>query len=206
MPVAPAAADLACLIEARRSIRRYTPQPVPAALVERLLEAAAWAPSAHNRQPWRFAVLASAPARAALARAMGEQLARDRAADGDDPAIIAADVARSAERITTAPVAILACFTAAEMDAYPDSRRGQAERHMAAQSLALAVQNLLLLAAAEGLGACWLCAPLFCPGPVRQALNLPADWEPQALVTLGFPAEAGRVRPRKPLSEITLWR
>lgn len=206
MTTALAAADLLRVIEARRSIRRYTAEPVPRALVERLLAAAALAPSAHNRQPWRFAVLATREARAALAGAMGDQLRRDRAADGDDPALVAADVARSAERITGAPVAILACLSLADMDTYPDARRASAERHMAAQSLALALENLLLLATAEGLGACWLCAPLFCPAVARQALDLSGDWEPQALITLGYPAAPGRVRPRKPVAEVTVWR
>ena len=51
------AAALYELLRARRSIRRYTPQAVPSEMVERLLSAAGWAPSSHNRQPWRFAIL-----------------------------------------------------------------------------------------------------------------------------------------------------
>ncbi len=60
---------------------------------------------------------------------------------------------------------------------------------MAVQSVALACQNLLLAAHAYGLGACWMCAPLFVPHVVRQVLELPAAWQPQALITLGYPAE-----------------
>ena len=60
---------------------------------------------------------------------------------------------------------------------------------MAAQSTALALGNLLLAAHHEGLAACWMCAPLFAPDIVRDVLDLPADWEPQALITLGYPAE-----------------
>src|ERR1700704_3659263 len=61
------------------------------------------------------------------------------------------------------------------MAPYPDPRRAQAEYLMAVQSVAMAVQNLLLAAHAEGLGACWMCAPLFCGEAVRAALALPAD-------------------------------
>jgi F420 biosynthesis protein FbiB-like protein len=96
------------------------------------------------------------------------------------------------------------CLTIAEMDVYPDRRRKKAEFVMAVQSAALAAQNLLLAAHAEGLGACWLCAPLFCPEAVRAALDLPADWEPQALITLGYPAEAGKPAVRKPLAEVVI--
>lgn len=66
----------------------------------------------------------------------------------------------------------------------------------------MAGENLLLAAEAEGLGSCWMCAPLFCPEEVCEALTLPPQWMPQGLVLLGRPAEAGRMRQRKPLAEI----
>ncbi|MER3459398.1 MAG: hypothetical protein C4309_12880, partial [Chloroflexota bacterium] len=69
-------------IHLRRSIRRYRPEPVPQGLIVRLLEAACWAPSAHNRQPWRFAVIADAEVKERLARAMGARLRADLERDG----------------------------------------------------------------------------------------------------------------------------
>ena len=197
-------ADLYALLTGRRSIRRYRPDPVPAEVVARLVQAAGAAPSAHNRQPWRYVVLDQAAAKAKLAQAMGQRLAADRARDGDDAEAIRLDVERSFARIAGAPVAILACLTSAEMDAYPDAKRREAEFLMAVQSTAMATQNLLLAAHAEGLGACWLCAPLFCPDTVRAALALPADWQPQGLITTGYPAQPGKARPRKSLSDILL--
>jgi nitroreductase len=76
---------------------------------------------------------------------------------------------------------------------------------MAGQAVAAALQNMLLRASELGLGACWMCAPLFCPDVVRQTLGLPADWEPQALLTLGFPADEGKARGRRPVDEMTVW-
>jgi F420 biosynthesis protein FbiB-like protein len=189
------------LIAERRSIRRYHADPIGDAQLDALLTAACWAPSAHNRQPWRFAVLREDAAKQRLADAMGDRLRVDRSRDGDGAAAIEADVARSRARITNAPVVIAVCLTLADMDRYPDPARAAAERTMAVQSVAMAVQNLLLAAAADGLGACWMCAPLFCPEVVRGALELPADWEPQALVTLGRPASAGKPASRRPLAE-----
>lgn len=177
------------LIRSRRAIRRYRDEPVPQALLEELLATAVWSPSAHNRQPWRFAVLTETAAKEKLARAMGQRLRADRTADGDPPEAIEKDVARSFARITGAPVVIVVCLSLIDMDSYPDPRRSQAERLMAVQSVAMAAQNLWLAAHAAGLGACWLCAPLFVPNLVRQTLALPADWEPQGLMTLGWPAE-----------------
>lgn len=193
---------LAEVIAERRSIRRYRPEPIADGQLAALLTAACWAPSAHNRQPWRFAVLREDGAKDRLARAMGDKLRADRTRDGDPVAAIDQDVARSHARIVGAPVVIAVCLTLADMDRYPDPARAGAERVMAAQSVAMAVQNLLLAATADGLGACWMCAPLFCPEVVRGALDLPGDWEPQALVTLGHPASAGKPASRRPLSDV----
>jgi F420 biosynthesis protein FbiB-like protein len=193
------------LITGRRSIRRYRADPIGPAVFERLLAAAVSAPSAHNRQPWRFAVLEDTGAKERLATAMGARLREDRLADGDDPDDVARDVARSYARITGAPLAILVCLDVGDMDRYPDERRRTAEHVMAVQSTAMAIQNILLAAHAEGLGACVMCAPLFCGPTVVAALQLPAGWQPQSLITIGVPADGGKERPRLPLDAV-VWR
>ncbi len=184
----------------RRSIRRYTPDPIPDELINQLLTAASWAPSAHNRQPWRFAILRHATAKERLAQAMGQKLRADLTADGVPADVIEKDVTRSYQRITAAPLLILLCLTMQDMDRYPDPQRQRHEWVMAVQSAAMAGQNLLLAAHALGLGACWMCAPLFAPEIVRQELALPEEWQPQALITIGFPAET-KTKTRHPLSE-----
>lgn len=192
-------------IMTRRSIRRYRPDPVPRETIETLLTAAIWSPSAHNRQPFRFCVVDEPTIKEQLARAMGEQLRRDLEADGVSEDVIAADTGRSYARITSAPVVITLCLSMMDMDIYPDQRRAHNEYVMAVQSTAMAGQNLLLAAHDAGLGACWMCAPLFCPDVVKAALELPDDWQPQALITLGYPAEA-REKTRHPLEKSVLWR
>lgn len=193
------------LLVGRRSIRRYKPDPVPHEIIERVLMAAIWAPSAHNRQPWRFAVIETEAQKEYLAGAMGARLRRDLEADGAPEAVIEADVSRSYARMTTAPVLIVLCLTMADMDIYPDERRSHNEYVMAVQSTAMAGQNLLLAAHEAGLGACWMCAPLFCPDVVKTALGLAEDWQPQALLTMGYPAET-REKTRKPLEMSVIWR
>lgn len=195
---------LFALMRSRRSIRRHLPAPIARALLDDLLAAACWAPSAHNRQPWRFAVVQSPARKHALAGAMGARLRADLERDGVAPAVADADVARSYARLTGAAALVVVCLTMQEMDAYPDDARRQAECVMAIQSVAMAAQNLLLAAHAAGLGACWLCAPLFAPAVVRDVLRLPASWQPQGLVTLGYPAE-NRTKSRKPLSEVVVY-
>jgi coenzyme F420-0:L-glutamate ligase/coenzyme F420-1:gamma-L-glutamate ligase len=192
--------ELYQLIKNRRAIRRYEDRPIPEELIERLLTAAIWAPSAHNRQPWRFAVLKSFVSKDKLAKAMGDKLRQDRLSDGDSERVIERDVSRSYGRITGAPVVILFFLSMVDMDHYPDKRRREAERQMAVQSVAMAVQNMWLAAAVEGLGACWLCAPLFVPHLVQETLGLPEDWQAQGLLTLGWPAEE-RQKDRHPWKE-----
>lgn len=188
-------------IRSRRSVRRYTDAPVPRELLDELLDAARWGPSAHNRQPWRFAVIQASELKHDLAAAMGERLRADLERDGAPTDVIEVDVARSYARITQSPIVIVACMTLRDMDTYSDARRSNAEWIMATQSVAMAVQNLLLAAHALGLGACWMCAPLFVPDTVRAVLQLDLDWNPQALITLGYPAES-KTRTRMPLENI----
>jgi coenzyme F420-0:L-glutamate ligase / coenzyme F420-1:gamma-L-glutamate ligase len=198
--------NIRSIILSRRSIRRYqSDRPVPREVLEGILAAATWAPSAHNRQPWRFVAITTPNIRQDLALAMGARLRTDLKADNVPSEVIEKDVSRSYSRITGAAALVLACMTMADMDRYPDTKRASAERLMAVQSTSLAVQNLLLAAHAEGLGACWMCAPLFCPDVVSAQLDLPADWEPQALITLGYPAEH-KQSTRQPLETRVLWR
>ena len=204
-PLQPRAVALHDIAASRRSIRRFHADEVGRAILDRLFHTAGWAPSAHNRQPWRFAVLEDAPLKQRLATAMGDRLRADRSADGDAADAVERDVARSHARITEAPVVVVACVCMRDMDTYRDVRRQTAELMMAVQSTAMAVQNLLLAAHAEGLGASIMCAPLFCGDVVSQALNLPPGWQPQSLITLGWPANAGRPRDRYDLNEI-VWR
>ncbi len=193
------------LVRSRRSVRAFADRPVPPELVDRLLQAACQAPSAHNRQPWRFAVLKSLEAKDHLADAMGARLEADRLADGDEAGAVSADVRRSRARITGAAVAVLVCLTMEQMDVYPDEKRARAEYLMAVQGAAMAGENLLLAAHAAGLGGSWLCAPLFAPTVVQRALELPDSWQPQGLVLLGWPEGPGKERGRRPSTEVTVY-
>jgi F420 biosynthesis protein FbiB-like protein len=189
----------------RRSIRRYADAPIERARIEQLLGAALYAPSAHNSQPWRFAVATTPEAKARLAHAMAVRFRVERLAGGAAPEQVEEEVGRSISRITSAPVVIVVCLTMADL-LPADGKLAQAEHTMAVQGVAAAIQNLLLAAHAQGLGACWMCAPLFAPDEARAALDLPGDWEPQALVTLGYPAKPASPKTVQPLSTRVIFR
>jgi F420 biosynthesis protein FbiB-like protein len=189
-------------IKSRQSIRRFLQEPVTEKMIRRILEAAVQAPSAHNRQPWRFAILTSSESKSRLAKAMGADFRRDLQASGLPQEEIEAQVERSYSRILGAPAAVLLCLDMTEMDVYPDPDRQQAEYLMAVQSVAMAGENLLLAAHAEGLGGVWVCAPLFAQETARASLDLPGAWEPQGLLLIGRGASTPEPRPRKPLEEV----
>lgn len=197
--------NLRDFLRTRRSIRRFKPDPVPEATIRDILYTAAFAPSAHNRQPWRFVVLTDLNTKKQLSEFMAEEFQRDLEKDKLSSDKIARLVRRSHERITGAPVVIILCVDMTEMDAYPDARRKNAEYIIATQSVANAGMQLLLAAHAEGLGGVWVCSPMFAQTVVQKALHISSSWEPQAMFLLGYPDETPAVRERKPLHEIAFF-
>ena len=187
-------------IEARRSIRAFTAEPVARDLLDRLVAAACLAPAPHHSRPWRFVVVDTADGKADLARGMGAQWRIDLGHDGVDPARIDELVEASRVKITSAPALVLGCLTWDGLDRYPDEARQRAEHGMALLSLGAAVENLMLTATDAGLASCWVAAPIFCPDAARVALALPDDWSPAALVLVGHPAPAYAPRARPPVT------
>jgi F420 biosynthesis protein FbiB-like protein len=204
IPAGPASEYLAALLRGRKSIRRYLDRPVPAGAIAAVAESLRWAPSPHNSQPYRLVILRTAAGRERLASALGDRWRADLAADGMPANQIDRLIGRSRERIGGAPLVLVLALSYADLDEYPDPRRQQAERLMAAHSLGAAAQNLMLTAHAHGLASCWMCAPLFCPEIVGSALGLPAEVEPQALITVGYPSVDPPPREKRPIHELIL--
>jgi F420 biosynthesis protein FbiB-like protein len=191
-------------LEARRSIRAFTRDPVPREVLDRLVEAACIAPAPHHSRPWRFAVVDTADAKHALAVGMGARWRTDLEGDGVAPARVDELVDASYAKIAGAPALVVGCLTWDGLDRYPDERRRRAEWGMALLSLGAAMENLMLAAADHELASCWIAAPIFCPEEARDALALPAEWLPHAMVIVGVPdpAYVGRPRPPIPLEQL----
>ncbi|HEV2109610.1 MAG TPA: TIGR03668 family PPOX class F420-dependent oxidoreductase [Thermomicrobiales bacterium] len=194
--------ELESVIRGRRSVRAFTGEPVPRAVIERAIEAAGWAPSPHGRQPWRFAVVESADRKLTLTNAMAATWQEQLELDGQDTEIVQTRLRKSRERLLTAPILLVPCLYLEGLDDYPDPGRQEAEATMAVQSIGAAIQNLLLMIHASGYDAGWMCAPLFCPDVVRDALGLDAALIPHALITVGRAAKDPIRRPRLPLDDL----
>lgn len=194
-------ADLFDMMRTARAIRRFRPDPVDDALLARCLEAATWAPSGGNQQPWHFVVMTSPEARAAMAAGAARALAvitqvyrLERPAPDDDSR--RARGARATFELhdgaATVPAAVLFCVR--DQPNTPPLALGA--------SIFPAMQNFLLAARASGLGACVTGWQVDGEPEIRAALGVPAEWHLASLVIVGWPAgRHGPVR-RRPVREV----
>lgn len=190
------------IIKGRRSIREFLPEKVPAKRIRELIEAARWAPSAHNAQPWRFFLLDGEEEKERLAEAMAGAFRRVLKKDRHPDAEIGSRVRKSVLRLRAAPSLILVCLCREDCRSYSDRRRNRLEEILAHHGIGAALQNILLLASSRGLGTCWISAPLFCPQAVSDALAVPQNWEPVALIAVGRPIAGKKQGTRRGLQTI----
>lgn len=186
----------------RRSLRQLSSVPVAKPLVQKLLYAAVLAPAPHHTKPWRFVHLETPGSRKRLAEAMGAAWRADLESDRVSETQIELLLSRSERQIVDAPALVLACIVAEGLRSWPDKRRRRAEYRMAVQSIGCALQNIMVAAQAEGLASYWISAPLFCPDAVREALDLPTEYEAQALISIGYPASDARPRAEPDLATL----
>ncbi|MEO0092255.1 MAG: nitroreductase family protein [candidate division WOR-3 bacterium] len=160
------------VIRTRKSIRAYKPDPIPDEVLNRILEAGRLAPSAKNIQPWKFIVIKD------------QQIKKD---------LVSA--CRNQEFIGQAPVVI--CAVALEKIAW-----GRMGGYWSSYpvDVAIALEHIILAAANEGLGTCWIGA--YDENEVKKILRIPEDVKIIALTPIGYPAQDPSPKPRKPLSEI----
>jgi len=164
-------------IKKRRSIRRFSGRDLTDDDMQLLVEAAHLAPSAGNLQPWEFVTV----------REKGNKQRLAEAAHGQS-------------FIAEAPVVFVICAVP-ERSATRYGKRGV--ELYCLQDTAAAVQNLLLTAAHNGLGGCWVGA--FDEKKAAEAVGAPPGVRPVAIVPVGYPAESPAPRPRRDLSEVVHW-
>jgi len=162
--------DVSEAIRKRRSVRKYQARKIENDKLDRVLEAGRLAPSARNLQEWKFIVVRDGSRRKRLAEA-----------------------AKGQTFVGEAPVVIAACATVTDYV----MTCGQLTYPI---DLAIAVEHMVLQAAAEGLGTCWIGA--FYEEEVKKVLNIPPEVRVVALLPIGYPDESPSPRPRKEMKEI----
>jgi coenzyme F420-0:L-glutamate ligase / coenzyme F420-1:gamma-L-glutamate ligase len=189
-------------LQSRRSVRQFLAKEIPPDVIQRILETAVCAPSAHNRQPWRFVVVSRQQAKSDLAECMAAEFRKDLTGENLPLDEVEKRLDRSRSRIKNASVAIITCFDENFQDKYPDDRKQLAEKVMGIQSVAMAGLQLMLAAHAEGIGSVWTCGPLFAPEAVRLAFALPESWQPQGLILLGYPVVKPTEKQLKKINDV----
>ncbi|MDX1510386.1 MAG: coenzyme F420-0:L-glutamate ligase [Nitriliruptorales bacterium] len=184
-------------VEARRTVRRFRDGQPPRQAIEDAVRAAVTAAAPHHTRPWRFLEV-SEPTRAALLDAMAGQWAIDLASDGLDEEAIRRRQARSDEVLRAAPVLLLPLVLLDGADHYGDER-DRAERDMFLLTGGAAIQSLQVVLAAHGVGSAWMSSTIFCPGVVRNVLDLPASAQPLGLIAIGLPDLEHSPAPRPPI-------
>lgn len=186
-------------VAARRSIRAFDPRPVPRDAVERAVALAVQAPAPHHSSPWRFVLLEDAGHRERFSAVMGAAWRRDLSVDGMEPSKIDRIVGRSHALLISTPLLVVCCADMSRSHDYPDERRRRAEWSLFAHSVGAALQVFMLGLAADGIGSCWISAPVFCGETVKGSLGLEEHVEPHALVLVGYPSPSYRPRQREPV-------
>jgi nitroreductase len=187
--------DLFSVIRTQRAHRAFTDEPVPDEVVERVLEAATFAPSAENTQPWVFIVVRDADIRARIGelnRRAWEGGGREFSRPRLTPEVFAKVEAGATGGIANAPVLVVVC--------------GDTSRCVEAvleASVWPAVQNLLLAAQALGLGASLTTITTVFGDELRSLLALPDHVRPLGVVPLGWPAKQLKPPRRSPVAEKT---
>lgn len=205
--------DLFDTIKGRKSIRRFKQAPVPDKDIKKIIDAGRWAPSANNVQPWSFLVIRDQAVLKQMAAAVREMI---------DRMIPYAESERQAQRLAAYKSNYYTFFEHATVviavfmesyDAGTDrllARMGFAADEVkrlrplpGLQSVAAAIQNMLLAIHALGYGSCWMTGPLVAQEAFEKILGFGKEKFIAALLPVGVPDENPSARTRKALTETT---
>jgi nitroreductase len=205
------AKNLYSILSTTRSIRRISDKPVDDATLDRIMQAAVWAPSGGNRQPWRIIAVRDRELKQQLGSLYSAQWAmyvemNMKQVEGQPQDIIdqvskgLAVGTQLAESLADVPVVTLFVFDTREVFV-TDGNLGRISV-VGGASLYPAVQNLLLAARAEGLGGVLTTLISSVEPQVRELLNIPEQWGVYAMVPLGYPKGSHGPLRRAPLSHM----
>jgi nitroreductase len=205
--------ELLDLLRSVRSVRAFLPDAIPRAVLRQVVEAATWAPSARNAQPWYFVVVCDDARKQAVgalylrawrqARAFTESADADRdVRDRPGYAAMMRAVDRLAEAIGHAPALVLAGLDTQQLGPMADAQGHILAPQSAYASIFPAVQNLLIAARAFGLGSTLTTVAGLVEGEIRALLGIPATVHIAALVPLGYPRRPFAPVQRKPVESV----
>ena len=182
-------------IETRQSIGRVKQDPVPKALVEKVLESAVHAPNHKITEPWRYHVFAG-KGRGEFARARAELARLQAEAEGEEEEFAAGRISRERKKAFRAPVVIAVISKGG---------RDEVETLENYAACAAAVQNMQLTAHSLGLATIWRTGPVAYHPYMRDFFELEENDRIVAYLYLGYPDMSERPRRREPATAKTIW-
>ena len=194
-------------IRKRRSTRRFIRKNVPTEEIHAVLEAASWAPSEHNEQPWKFIVIRG-DARKEMVRALKAGIQRNRnnksAEFGEGYEKLIPAAIYTARVLEQAPVIVFVMNTKGK-DYRKEKPLAEKLAELAdIQSVSAAIQNMCLEATARGIGTLWTCNIFFAYEELKAWLA--TEGEMVAAIALGYTDKDGKALPRKPWEETVFYR
>lgn len=189
----------------RRSIRKYQDKSVPRAFIEEILNAGRMAPSAKNRQPWKY-IVCGGMYKKELLRAMHSGLEREEQGRTDLPGsqFGIPDAKNTLRIMQEAPIVIVILNTNARSPFLPVDNDERISEICDSLSIGASVENMLLAAEELGLGTLWIANTCFAYQELAAYLN--TDDQLVGAVAVGFADEKPPQRPRKRLDEIAEYR
>ncbi|WP_198291060.1 coenzyme F420-0:L-glutamate ligase [Mycobacterium sp. 155] len=189
----------------RRSVRRFSREPVPAELIETAVAEALTAPAPHHTRPVRFVWVRDPATRVRLLDRMKDQWRADLTRDGRSADSVERRVARG-NILYDAPELVIPFMVPDGAHSYPDAARTGAEHTMFTVAVGAAVQALLVGLAVRDVGSCWIGSTIFAADLVRAELDLPGDWEPLGAIAIGYPEEPQGPRDPVPTDDLLITR
>ncbi len=199
------------VIKNRRSIRKYKPDPIPRDTLERLMEAARWAPSGENAQPWRFVIVEDREKIKAIGKVAGmadrRQFSAEFAAGETEKRLKKIKDPKKRQKVMekltgghvssfleNAPLVIIVC--------------GKKDVWDLPYDCSAAIENILIMAVAAGLGTCWVESPVMDvrdEEKIKAMLEIPKSMKVLTAISVGYPDESPKPRPRLPRDELVFY-
>ena len=199
------------VITSRKSIRKYKPDPIPRDTLERLIEAARWAPSGENAQPWRFVIVEEREKIKAIGKVAGmadrRQFSAEFAAGETEKRLKKIKDPKKRQKVMekltgghvssfleNAPLVIIVC--------------GKKDVWDLPYDCSAAIENILIMAVAAGLGTCWVESPVMDvrdEEKIKAMLEIPKNMKVLTAISVGYPDESPKPRPRLPRDELVFY-
>ena len=205
------AVELIEAIKKRRSIRKFKSDKIPKKDIYDIIQAASLAPSAHNKQMWRFIAITNKRIITEMKKVIVTEVEELMSwPELKEIELQLKGLQAYSTFFVKAPLvfAVLVKFyhstvdEVLRLDRLKKKQAGLLSSHIEIQSVAAAVENLLLAATDKGYGTCWMCGPLIAVSALEKTLKIEEPWKLMALVPLGIPNQELKPKLVKDIDEI----